>query len=508
MQKKKPKSTRALSDDEIRTLWTICDQLAAVVDDNEIFRLTQVCLLTGLPVEMVARTEWWHVDFRQCIWWIPVSVNGEERLTLVRIPSMVLELFAAMEHNGPFIFSDNYSEKVLSAEISRLKKAIAKLVPKRLPKNYRRDERWDPLAIDAWSYEDIEHTMLLRMRAFGVEAGSFRRLIVAVKGGKFEFTAEDVVNVADSFYIWESYIKLLDCGGDAELFKELLAKQRAQKVADNKETSGLALDSVEPISPDSAKKPINSEYLRLLVAIQKCARELSLDRLSLASAIQGQAPDLHAAVVHLTRALEKRPTDRKSSDAVLFVIACMVRRCQQLDIVPPESLIRCLFRGLRFERLFQTEVASLETRIAAAKAFAPDFSVASNQVQKQTGIQRKTLDKYANSAGVDTGIDNDDVAGALMIDFSDLVAVLQPAIFDELVKNLRGADKLEVGSARLSEAEQDAIMQGRPVNVIGDTLYISERNIKADGKKFRDERKKRQQPNRRHTANRKRGPRI
>lgn len=93
---------RAITDDEIRRVWSAADAIAAPYGD-----FVRVLLLTGQRRNEVSTMRWQDVDFAQAVWTIPAGVAKNGREHRVPLPDAVKAIIDRQPRHGrvPYVFA-------------------------------------------------------------------------------------------------------------------------------------------------------------------------------------------------------------------------------------------------------------------------------------------------------------------------------------------------------------------------------------------------------------------
>jgi integrase len=136
---------RVLSEDEIRRIWSACDQMGWPFG-----LLIQLLLVTGQREDEVAGMRWSDIDLKSGVWTLAREMSKSDRLNQVPLPSLALQILEALPRTGALVFSTTGSTPV-----SGFSKAKA---------------RCDCLSgVEGWRFHDLRRTVASGMARLKVE---------------------------------------------------------------------------------------------------------------------------------------------------------------------------------------------------------------------------------------------------------------------------------------------------------------------------------------------------
>ena len=189
---------RALSEDEIRTLWQVWDEVGYPFGD-----LQKLLLLTAQRRAEVAGMRWSEIDMKAKTWTIPAERSKSRREHIVPLSDEALALLSTLPHfaAGDCVFSTTSGEKSVSG-YSKGKAATDRKVEKLV-------KAGQAAAVEPWRWHDLRRTARTGMAEIGIpEIVSERILNHAPRGlvgiyNVFEYQAEK----ADALQRWANRVR-------------------------------------------------------------------------------------------------------------------------------------------------------------------------------------------------------------------------------------------------------------------------------------------------------------
>lgn len=157
-----PEGARALSDDEVRRLWTFLDTDKSISPKQRAF--VKLCLVTGARAREVLQCEWKEIDFEMGVWTLPAARNKRKKYDFVcPLSPIAMDLIESLKaDNGtPWLFPRQDKSAPMSSfshwfDGSQQKKARVKGL--RASLNFVQD----------WTCHSLRKTCVSGMAALGI----------------------------------------------------------------------------------------------------------------------------------------------------------------------------------------------------------------------------------------------------------------------------------------------------------------------------------------------------
>ncbi len=159
---RKVQGDRVLTDDEIKAVWSACDEMGYPFGP-----LCRLLFLTATRLNEAAQAQWDEFDLKARTWTIPAARSKNARPHVVPLSDQALELVSALPRwtEGEFLFSTTGGRRPISG-FSKAKKRLNKLSK-----------------TDGWKQHDIRRTCRTRLAQLGVPEAWAERVLNHAQAG-------------------------------------------------------------------------------------------------------------------------------------------------------------------------------------------------------------------------------------------------------------------------------------------------------------------------------------
>jgi integrase len=152
---------RFLSEGEIKSVWTGCDQLGWPFGP-----FTQMLLITAQRRDEVSHMMWEHIDFENSVWTIPREMTKADRTHEVPLSQLALSILEKAPRIGPYVFMSGRKENRPISGFGKAKKRL--------------DEASQTTD---WRYHDLRRTAGTNMARMGIPISTISRILNHAEGG-------------------------------------------------------------------------------------------------------------------------------------------------------------------------------------------------------------------------------------------------------------------------------------------------------------------------------------